>query len=237
MAEPRLSSVDTELHPRRTGFTLQARLRELLWTLSQRTPEICSRLLERLSPFDIGPDDLRIDKGDGTLGGLSLNFWALDYKARCDIRLQRIEVTCPTLHDVGLPRLDSLVQEVLAAVLEADPSAQFESYEVTIQMHAGLLGETPEMFLRRFTGRGLEGLGPGTGSAVCYYFGSSGPRTSCALTVDMSRMFDDAIYTDGRAVFDGAEIGKEELASECESFVQDCFGALGVALPATGEST
>ena len=66
----------TEFRLREAAFSVQARLRAPLWNLVQDMPAICSCVLERLAPFGVGLNDLRIDNRDGNLGEANLGFWA-----------------------------------------------------------------------------------------------------------------------------------------------------------------
>ena len=226
----------TEFQPRRAAFSFTAKLREPLWVLSHGLPAICSRVLERLAPFAVGLNDLRVDNADGHLGESSLGFWALDFQARCEIRLAGVDVRCRALHQADVRQLDHLIQAVLGAVLESQEDAAFINYEVTVQMHGAPQGSNPEMFLGRFTGPGLEGLGPVTGSGASFYFGPCSRRVSCAVLVDISTSFADSIYVQTRALFDGEQLPREEIGVETEKYLKASLAALGLTLPETGES-
>ena len=126
----------TEFRPRRTAFSFAARLREPLWVLAHDLPAICSRVLERLVPFAVGLNDLRVDNADGCLGESNLRFWALDLEARCEIRLTGVDVQCHDLHQVDIRQLDHLIQAVLGAVLDSQEDAAFIDYEVTVRAPA-----------------------------------------------------------------------------------------------------
>lgn len=226
----------TDFRPRRATFSFAAKLREPLWVLVHGLPAICSRILERLAPFAVGMNDLRVDSADGRLGESNLGFWALDFQARCEIRLTGVDVQCHALHQVDIRQLDHLIQAVLGAVLESQEDAAFINYEVTVQMHGAPQGSNPEMFLGRFTGPGLEGLGPVTGSGVSFYFGPCSRRISCAVLADMSTSFADSIYVQTRALFDGEQLPKEEIGVETGKYLKTSLAALGLTLPVTGES-
>ena len=225
-----------EFRPRRAAFSFTAKLREPLWVLAHGLPAICSRVLERLAPFAVGMNYLRVDSADGRLGESNLGFWALDFQARCEIRLTGVDVQCHALHQVDVRQLDHLIQAVLGAVLESQEDAIFINYEATVQMHGAPQGSNPGTFLGRFTGPGLEGLGPVTGSGVSFYFGPCSRRISCAVLADMSTSFADSIYVQTRALFDGEQLPREEIGVETGKYLKASLAALGLALPEAGES-
>ena len=225
-----------EFRPRRAAFSFAAKLREPLWVLAHDLPAICSRVLERLAPFEVGLNDLRVDNADGRLGESNLRFWALDLEARCEIRLTGVDVQCHELHQVDVRQLDHLIQAVLVAVLESQEGAAFIDYEVTVRMHGIPQDSNPDVFLGRFTGPGPEGLGPVAGSGVSFHFGPYGRRISCTVLADMSTSFADSIYVQTRALFDGEQLPKEEIGVETGKYLKSSLAALGLMLPETGES-
>ena len=125
----------TEFRPRRAAFSFTATLREPLWVLAHDLPAICSRVLERLAPFAVGLNDLRVDNAAGRLGESNPGFWALDLEVRCEIRLTGVDVQCHEMHQVDIRQLDHLIHAVLVAVLESQEGAAFIDYEVTVRMH------------------------------------------------------------------------------------------------------
>ena len=226
-----------EFHLRRAAFECQARLRAPLWALVQDMPAVCSCLLDRLGPFDVGLNDLRVDNGEGNLGRGNLGFWALDLNVRCEIRLAGIDMHCHELNRIEVGQLEGLTRAVLGAVLEAQPGASFSGYEVTFLMHGAPEASDPTAFLRRFTGAEPEGLGPVTRSAASFHFGPSGRRVSCAVSADVSELFTDSIHVASRAVFDGERVPVEELMIEAANHLTASLASLGLILPANEVST
>ena len=226
-----------EFHLRRVAFECQARSRAPLWALVQDMPAVCACLLDRLGPFDVGLNDLRLDNGDGNLGRSNLGFWAFDLGVRCEIRLASVDVRCHELNQVDVRQLDRLTQAVLGAVLEGQPGASFSEYEVTFRMHGAPDTLNPATFLQRFTGSEPEGLGPVTASGASFHFGPGGRRVSCAVSADVSELFTDSIHVGSRAVFDAERVPREELMMEAGDYMKASLAALGLILPATKEST
>ena len=226
----------TEFRLRDAAFSVQARLRAPLWNLVQDMPAICSCVLERLAPFGVGLNDLRIDNRDGNLGEANLGFWALDLHARCNIRLADVEVHCQELSQVEVRQIGQLTQALLGSVLDGQPDAAFADYQATFRMHGVPGTSSPATFLQQFTNSEPKGLGPVTGSGATFHFGPSGRRTSCAISADMSSSFTDSIYLATRVVFDADQLQKEDLMAEAGRYLNASLGALGLTLPATGES-
>ena len=225
-----------EFRLRDARFSVQARLRTPLWNLVQDMPAVCSCVLERLAPFGISLDDLHIDNRDGNLGEANLGFWALDLHARCNIRLADVEVHCQELSQVETRQIDQLTQALLGSVLDGQPGASFVDYQVTFRVHGAPGTSSPASFLQPFASFEPKGLGPVTGSGASFYFGPSGRRVSCAISADMSSSFTDSIYLATRVVFDSDQLPKEELMAEAGRYLKASLAALGLTLPATGES-
>ena len=225
-----------EFRLRDAAFSVQARLRAPLWNLVQNMPTVCSCVLERLAPFGIGLNELRIDNRDGNLGEANLGFWALDLHARCSIRLADVEVHCQDLIQVETRQIDHLTRALLGATLDSQPGTSFADYQVTFRMHGAPDTSSPATFLQRFTTSEPKGLGPATGSGASFHFGPSGHRVSCAISADMSSSFTDSIYLATRVVFDGDQLTKEDLMAEAGRYLNASLAALGLTLPATGES-
>ena len=226
----------TEFRLRDAAFSVQARLRAPLWNLVQDLAAVCSCVLERLAPFGIGLNDLRIDHRDGNLGEANLGFWALNLQARCNIRLADVEVHCQELIQVETRQLDRLTQALLGSVLAGQPGASFADYQATFRMHGAPGISSPATFLQQFTNSEPKGLGPVTGSGASFHFGPDGRRVSCAISADMSSSFTDSIYLATRVVFDGDQLPKEDLMAEAGRYLKVSLAALGLTLPATGES-
>ena len=225
-----------EFRLRDAALSVRARLRAPLWNLVQDMPAVCSCVLDRLAPFGIGLNDLRIDNRDGNLGEANLGFWALDLHARCNIRLADVEMHCQELLRVETRQLDQLTHALLEAALDGQPGASFADYQTTFRMHGAPGTSSPATFLQRFTDSEPKGLGPVTGSGASFHFGPSGRRVSCAISADPSSSFADSIYLATRAVFDGNQLPKEDLMAEAGRYLKASLAALGLTLPATGES-
>ena len=225
-----------EFRLRDAAFSIRARLCAPLWNLAQDVPAICSCVLERLAPFGVSLNDLRIDNRDGNLGEASLGFWALDFHARCSIRLADVEVECRQLRQVETRQIGQLTEALLGSVLDGQPDAAFADYQAIFQMHGVPGDSSPATFLQQFTNSKPEGLGPVTGSGATFHFGPLGHRISCAISADMSSSFNDSIYLATRVVFDADQLQKEDLMAESGRYLEASLAALGLTLPATGES-
>ena len=225
-----------EFRLRDAVFSVQARLRAPLWSLVQDMPTVCSCVLERLAPFGISLDDLRIDNRDGNLGEANLGFWVLDLHARCNIRLADVEVHCHELSQVETWQLDQLTQAMLGATLDSQPGASFVDYQVTFRMQGAPDTSSPAAFLQPFTNFEPKGLGPVTSSGASFHFGSSGRQLSCSISADVSSSFTDSIYFVTRVVFDGDQLPKEDVIVEAGKHLKASMAALGLTLPSSGES-
>ena len=64
----------TKVQTRRASLSVTASVRPLLWGLANQMSVFCEHVFGRLGKFGVGPDDLRVDNGDGTVGGYNLTF-------------------------------------------------------------------------------------------------------------------------------------------------------------------
>ena len=222
----------TTLHPRRAGVSVRANLKPLLWSLApHQMPVLCRNLLEDLDPFGIDPGDMRIDNGDGSLEGYNLNFWALDFRAKCEIRLSRVEIECRTVEQTDTRNIDRLMQVILATINRTDSDTTVVTYEISMHVIGAPTDITPRKFLRRFASRNLIGLGPNIGNGASFHFGARGARTFCSISVDISKMFSDSIIVDIRAEFDGTQLQRENLISESIALLTTGLETLDLRLP------
>ena len=198
-------------------------------------PVICSCILARLGPFGVDLNDLRIDNRDGKLGEANLSFWALDFRARCSIRLAEVEVDCQELGQVDTGQVDQLTQELLASVLDSQPDAAFAAYQATFRMHGVPDASNPAAFLRQFTNSEPAEMGPVTGSGATFHFGPNGHRSSCVVSADMSSHFTDSIFLATHVVFDADQLRREDLVTEAGRHLNTALAAFGLTLPASGE--
>ena len=226
----------TEFHLRHAAFSVQARLRTPLWTLVRDMPAVCSCVLERLAPFGVGLKDLRIDNRDGNLGEANLNFWALDFRARCSIRLADVEVHCQELGQADIRQIGQLTQDLFGSVLDSQPDAAYAAYQVSFQMHGVPGTSNPAAFLQGFTNCEPTDMGPVTGSGATFHFGPTDLRTSCTVSADMSSHFTDSIFVATHVVFDADRLSKEDLVTEAGRHLSTALAAFGLTLPASGDS-
>ena len=222
----------TKVQTRRASLSVNATLRPLLWGLVHRLPVLCDHIVGRLGRFGVGPSELRVDNGDGTVGGFNVAFWALDYQIRCTIRLAGAEVHCHAMEQVDVETFDDVVQSVLEAVEKTDENVVVQNYDVNFQIHARTTDTTPREYLKRFVKHEPKGLGPWIGNAVSFAFGANGKRTSCSIAADFSREFVDAIFIDGRVNFDGSRMDRRDLKSEAADYVKESLATLDLTLQA-----
>ena len=231
-AAPELAKAQT----RRASLFVAASFRPLLWGLANRMPVFCDHIFGRLGKFGVGPNEMRVDNGDGTVGGYNLNFWALDYQIRCTMRLPRAEVDCHAMENVDVETLDEVIQAVLEAVEATDENVVVENYEVSFQIHARTTDTTPRELLQQFVKYEPKGMGPCIANSVSFTFGTNGKRNSSSIAADLSREFFDSIFIDGRVDFDGTKIHRSDLKSEAADYVTESLTALGLTLQATGST-
>ena len=226
----------TRIEPRRASLSVTAILNPLWWGLVHQLPVICGHILGQLGKLGVGPDDLRVDTGDGSVGGHNLAFWALDYQVRSTLRLPRLEVNCRAMEQVDIEDVDAVIQSVLEATEKTNEDIAVERYEVVYQMHVRPVETNPYAFLLRFIKQQPKGLGDCIRNAVSFSFAGNEKRIACSILADMSRDFIDSIYIEGRVTFDGTKVDKKDLRAETTDFLTESLAALELTLPGAGEA-
>lgn len=212
--------------PQRTFFAMRGRLAAPYLTLFSNAPHFYKYLLDSLRDFAIGVDDLRIDAGDGTLGGYRVEFWAPQGRYR--IHLMGVDIEHLDRAPVQLPQVDELTYSVLGALMQSQPGTVFEFYRVEYRLHGAPIGIAPVQFLERFTGDPPEGLGPSTAAGASFNFGADAQRLSCSVSVEPSDLHSDLVFVRSEAVFDGHTT--RELSVESVQFLKASLAALGLRL-------
>lgn len=140
---------------------------------------------ERCSRRDVREQGIRPDSGDGSLGGLNVNFWILQFGAIVRIRLDGIELNAPTF-SVDVDQLERAFRALDSSLHDAQKDLGYSNYVVTVGIHGRVEGTESKAFLARFTGDVPPGLGDIVGSGAVFYFEGRPPATLLSVSADLS---------------------------------------------------
>jgi hypothetical protein len=214
--------------PQRVLFSMRAQVAAPYLPLISNAPVVYGCLLDALRNFAISVNDLRIDAGDGTLGGYRVEFWAPQGRYRIHLMgvdVEQLERTPP----VQLPKVDQLTCSVLGALVQSQPGTVFESYRVEYALHGVPCGIAPAQFVGRFTGDTPEGLGPCTPAGAFFNFGADGSRLSCSISVERSEFLSDLVFIRSVALFDGG-MPQSALGVVSTQFLDMTLASIGLRL-------
>ena len=97
MTEPKLIPFDTQ----RSDISIQGTFESELWCLFHDVPRLYSGLLHGLRDTGITPNSIKVDNGDGSLGGYNVQFWLFDFRVLVRVRLDRFEIRLSEHRAVG----------------------------------------------------------------------------------------------------------------------------------------
>ena len=182
-----------------------------LWALVHDVPSLYDSLLDRLAPFGLSPSDIRTDSGDGTLGGLNVNFWLLNFGALVRVRLESLELNVGRLDRMDPERLSAAFEGLFDAVAGASPKIVATTHAATLSFHATLKDAKSADFLARFVRDVPDGVGPYMGSGCVFYYGPRDQVVASALTLDRSAVYADAVFARTNVTFDGQKVAVAAL--------------------------
>ena len=195
-----------------------------------RDDALLKQLLKRLAPFGGQLGDLRIERGNGSIGDQHLLWYLFNYAMTLRIRVDRVEVTCPLPSD-QMARFTEAMVEVLRAFKDRQADMSFRAFAMTVAVHAKLERTSAPEYLSRFVANVPAGLGPSTGSGGVFYFGPEGDRLWSNITVDASAVVPDAVFFRIRAMWDAQKVAVESIVQVARDFVQSSFRSLDVNVP------
>ena len=191
-------------------MSVQAQLTEPAFDLLAAPYLLYSSLLEGLSPLGLQLSDIRVETGDGTITGVNVNFWMLDYGVLTRIRVDSIESHCPRLDKVPEDRVAQIFAAAVEAVTRASSRVAVANYGTTIAVHGQPQGLDVGEYLRRYCAEIPQGLGNPVGTGTLFYFGPERNHISTALTLDLSAQVKDGLFMRWYTVWETSSV---ELAN------------------------
>jgi len=198
--------------------------------LLRNESRLLPRLAERLSVHGLKLSDIKVERGNGSVGDLHLLCYLLDYVLTVRIRVERVEIYCSPLTEGNKKQVIAAALETLSCVRESTEGG-YRAYAVALNIHGVLESQSARAFLARLVSSPPSEAGPLIGNGVAYYFGPSGDRVASSLTLDASAVVTDGLYIKPQATWDASRLASEQLAERAEDFVRRTLGAFGVEVP------
>jgi hypothetical protein len=214
----------------RSDVTVEAAYQQPEFALFGNESRVLGRLVDRLSPYGLRFAEMKIERGNGSLGDLHLLCHLLDYLLTVRIRLDRTEVVCSLLTTDNKRRVMAAIVDTFACVRE-HVGGQYRAYAMSLNIHGLLENQSAKSFLNGLIAMPPPGAGQVVGNAVAYYFSPADERIASSLTFDVSALTAEGLYARPQATWDAGRLPLEELAAKAEGFVRDTMGAFGIEVP------
>lgn len=222
MTERDLIPFDTQ----RSEISIQGTFESELWSLFHAVPRLYSGLLHGLRDTGITPNSIKVDKGDGSLGGYNIQFGLFDFRVLVRVRLDRFEIDFRNIVQSNIASVEHVLVGLVDALTASTSAFRVASYLVDLHMHGDVVGVDRNEYLGRFV-KNVPDLGPSLGSGCVFYFGDQPGAPLRTVTVDLSGVVPGKVYVRLFTFLDGA-IAPGELSTVVEKEAKASLAALGL---------
>ena len=214
----------------RSDVTIEASYQQPQFGLLREDRGLYTRLASRLTAYGLKLSDMKIERGNGSIGEYHLFFYLLDYLVVVRIRVDRTEIYCSQLTADNKTRVLAAAMETLVCVREAI-GAEYRVYTVMLNIHGVMENQSSTAFLRKLIATPPAAAGAITGNGIGYYFAATGDRTASSLVLDVSAIAPDGLYAKPQATWDPTRVPLEHLAEQTEEFVRATLGSFDIEVP------
>lgn len=215
----------------RSDITVEASYQRAQIGLFRDSVRLVERLIERLTPHGVKLSDIKIERGNGSLGDLHLLCYLFDYLLTIRVRLDRAEIYCSHLTEDNRKQVVSAGIDTLVTLRDAI-GGDYRAYGAALNLHGTLENQPARTFIGRLIAPTPAQLGPLTGNAVAYYLSPTlDGRIAGSLTLDASALVPDGLFARPLATWDASRVALDQLPVRAEEFVRQALGAFGIELP------
>jgi hypothetical protein len=187
-------------------------------------------LYQQLSRFGLRVADMKPERASN-LGDTQLACSLLNLSTEVRVRIERIEVMCWDLSQISQETFTELALISLGAIASSAPNNPFKTYSLSVNLHGSVEGVTTRDFLSRFAPPPLKTLGAPLASGLVFYYGAEAERVSSFVTLDLSGVQADALYTRLYVVWDAGRISPQDLPAAAEKYFGAAFDGIGLVWP------
>ena len=193
---------------------------------------LLDQLYTRLEPHGLKLTDIRMERGNGSVGDQHLQLYLFNYLMTVRVRVERVEITCSDLPQDLVDRFKAAIVDTLRAVKDYQRDLSFRAFVIAFGLHAKLEGMSARDFLVRFVTNTPGNLGASTGFGAAFYFGPHENRLLSTITVDASALVPDGLFVRINTVWDPDRVAIDSLADVADSYTRQVLESLGLQLPA-----
>ena len=171
---------------------IESRFASRLWSVLHDVPVLYEALLDELAGTGLSTMDLRLDAGNGAVGGAGLEVWLFGGKAKARIGVDSVRFQTSSAD----PQVVDSVDGVISAIQRASPEPHFKTHAVSYYHHGRIEGMKAAEFISRFVPNSvnIDGFGDCLGAGTVLYFGEAPPMISSTVTLDASRLVEDGLF-------------------------------------------
>lgn len=189
MTEPALLPFDTQ----RSDLSIQGTFESELWSLFHNVPQLYSALLHGLRDTGITPNSIRVENGDGSLGGYNVHFWLFDSRVLVRVRIDRFEIDFRNIVQSDIAPVEHVLTGLVGALSASAEGVRVASYHVDLHLHGDVVGLDRNEYLGRYV-KNVPDLGPSLGSGCVFYFGDQPGAPLRTVSVDVSGVVPGKVY-------------------------------------------
>lgn len=196
----------------------------LLGTTWQRLMQSLHSGLER---YGVTPREITVGQV-GPVGDRYMTFLLPRINGGVKVNVSKIEIG---LNNALIPTFEDLrhiVNSTTESLREADEAIRFSNLVATYNVHGELPGENAAEFIKGFMSVRPSGLGPDTGGAAGFYYGTEGPRQHLSIILDGSVLVSNGLYMRITTSFDGRRIEMNRVLDAGRDEFRRAFAALGL---------
>ncbi|MDO8679958.1 MAG: hypothetical protein Q7R30_15660 [Acidobacteriota bacterium] len=206
-------------------FEIKSQFSNNFWGLLHDVPTFYNALLNSLGRFGVSLSSVRIEGGDGTLGGVNVSTWLVDFGYLLKIHIDGVTLSCPRTDRVDLSGLTELLAAVDSLVIGLTDIPCWRSHVASVSVHAKT-SESPREITSRFVNTPNFPPKSIVGSGFVVYFTPKENVAQSGLTVDLSAISTEALFVkySTTLVGDIAMAAVPTMVSSAMSTALNCVG-------------
>jgi hypothetical protein len=142
------------------------------------------------------------------------------------LSVSKIELGFNDIRKVSSAEIQAIALAAAKSLAEVDPSVKVFGYALVLNTHGIVEGANVVDFLDGYLASRPEGLGPSTGAAVGFYYGTEGPRIHLAAIMDGSVPVERGLFVRLTTAFDGRSLEAENLLNAAWGEFRKAYAAL-----------
>lgn len=211
---------------KQADFTIDLRLeRPAFALLGAPSHRLLQLIYEHFERYGVTANDITYGNV-GSLGDRHVLIFVPRISSGVKLSVSKIELGFNDLRKVSLAEIQAAVIVAAGSLIQVDPTTKVIEYALTLNVHGLLEGSSVVDFIGGYFGSRPGGLGPSTGSATGFYYGTEGSRTQLAIIMDGSVPVEGGLYVRLTTAFDARELGAGNLVNAGWGEFRKAFAAV-----------